>query len=116
MGLSLVNNTNLSYFKTAHKAEMFKLKGMLYEAQDDIDKANQLFFTSVHLKDDEASSWLCWGRLCAARYERALLDAQKAQQAPNANPEMVRSIPHPCVYVSRAEAFGTHTCRAAGNK
>jgi uncharacterized protein YcgI (DUF1989 family) len=87
MGLSLINNTTMSYFKRAHQAEMFKLKGMLYEAQGDTDKANQLFFTSVYLKDDEASSWLCWGRLCASRYERALSDAHK-----HANPEMVRSL------------------------
>jgi hypothetical protein len=90
MGLSLVNNTNLNYFKQAHKAEMFKLKGMLYEAQDDIERASQLYFTSVDLKDDEAAAWLCWGRLCAARYERKLLDVTKARQQQPPNAELVR--------------------------
>jgi hypothetical protein len=90
MGLSLVNNTNLSYFKSAHKAEIFKLKGMLYEAQNDIDKAHQLYFTSIDLKDDEASAWLCWGRLCAARHERGLSDIAKARSQPHANHVLVR--------------------------
>ena len=95
MGLSLINNTNLNYFKNAHKAEMFKLKGMLYEAQEDIENANQLFFTSLDLKDDEAAAWLCWGRLCAARYDRKLSDAAKAREAARVqgvppNEELVR--------------------------
>lgn len=96
MGLSLVNNTNLSYFKTAHKAEMFKLKGMLYEAQNELDKANQLYFTSIDLKDDDASAWLCWGRLLAARFERIVSDIAKTRasaapgQPAGANSELVR--------------------------
>lgn len=80
LGLHLVNNTNLDYFRTEHHADIFKLKAMLYQAMDSFEESFQLYFTSVHIKSDEANTWLCWGSLCSSKYEALADQAAKLEK------------------------------------
>lgn len=90
MGLTLINNTNLSYFPNEQKAAVFKLQGMLFEAMDDSEQAAQLYFTSLHIKED-AQSWLMWGKLCASKGERTANDIAKTRNLGEQSKTMVRS-------------------------
>jgi hypothetical protein len=89
MGLTLINNTNLSYFPNEQKAAVFKLQGMLFEAMDDSEQAAQLYFTSLHIKED-AQSWLMWGKLCASKGERCGQDIIKARSLGEQSKNMAR--------------------------
>jgi hypothetical protein len=93
MGLTLINNTNLSYFPNDQKAAVFKLQGMLFEAMDDSEQAAQLYFTSLHIKED-AQAWLMWGKLCASKGERCGQDIIKARNLGEQSKNMVRVRPH----------------------
>jgi hypothetical protein len=90
MGLTLINNTNLSYFPNEQKAAVFKLQGMLFEVMDDSEQAAQLYFTSLHIKED-AQAWLMWGKLCANKAERCGNDIIKARGLGEQSKNMVRA-------------------------
>jgi hypothetical protein len=92
MGLTLINNTNLSYFPSEHKAAVFKLQGMLFEAMGDAEQAMQLYFTSLSIKEDP-QAWLMWGKLCANRYDRTTVDISKARQLGEQSKQVVRCSP-----------------------
>lgn len=63
-GLSILNNTNLDYFTLRQKAEMFRLKGLFFEAMGNLKEANQTFSHCLQICDSYGKGWLSWGHYC----------------------------------------------------
>jgi len=94
LGLHLVNNTNLEYFKAEHHADIFKLKGLLHQALEEVEAAFKFFFTSAHIRGDEPHTWLCWGNLCSEKYDKLVDTAAswlRTQSADNPAAQAVRA-------------------------
>ncbi|KAF0701086.1 Aste57867_8383 [Aphanomyces stellatus] len=63
-GLSILNQTNLEYFDTRQKAELFRMKGLFMDALGDKNEANQAFSHCLQICDSYGKGWLSWGQYC----------------------------------------------------
>jgi len=63
-GLNLINTTNLSYFDSSQKSELFRLKADFLEALGGRTKATQAYCHAVQLCPTYARAWTSWGGLC----------------------------------------------------
>ncbi|EPY52670.1 PIKK/TRRAP protein kinase Tra1 [Schizosaccharomyces cryophilus OY26] len=61
LGLEVINNTNLMYFRNPQKAEFFTLKGMFQNSLGEYDEANQAFATAVQIDLTLGKAWAEWG-------------------------------------------------------
>jgi transformation/transcription domain-associated protein len=65
-GLNLVNSTNLSYFDSQQKAEIFRLKARFFYELNEKPKSNQAYCHAVQICPTYARTWVDWGQLCAS--------------------------------------------------
>lgn len=65
-GLNLVNSTNLGFFDSTQKSEMFRLKAFFYNALKEKPKSNQAYCHAVQISPTYARAWIDWGTLCAS--------------------------------------------------
>ena len=63
-GLNLINTTNLSYFDSNQKSELFRLKADFLESLGGKTKATQAYCHAVQLCPTYARAWTSWGGLC----------------------------------------------------
>lgn len=82
-GLNLVNSTNLSFFDSRQKAEMFRLKALFYQLSNEKPKANQAFCHAVQMCPTYARTWVDWGRLCASLSDDAATQSGDASECKN---------------------------------
>ncbi|EPX72752.1 transcription-associated protein [Schizosaccharomyces octosporus yFS286] len=61
LGLEVINNTNLMYFRNPQKAEFFTLKGMFQNSLGEYEEANQAFATAVQIDLSLGKAWAEWG-------------------------------------------------------
>eukprot|EP00899_Mesostigma_viride_P026573 jgi/Mesvir1/70/Mv13673-RA.2 len=67
-GVNLINTTNLEYFPTEHKSEMFRLKGKFLQRMGDGDAANAAFSSSISLQKFNPEGWCSWAEFCDRMY------------------------------------------------
>ncbi|ETW06733.1 hypothetical protein H310_02900 [Aphanomyces invadans] len=63
-GVTILNQTNLEYFDTRQKAELFRMKGLFMDALGDTHEANQAFSRCLQICDSYGKGWLSWGQYC----------------------------------------------------
>ena len=63
-GMNLLNTTNLEYFPGQHKAEIFRLRGEMLQAQGDNEGARQAFSTAVSIFKRLPKGWHSWAVHC----------------------------------------------------
>ncbi|OMO57052.1 hypothetical protein CCACVL1_26034 [Corchorus capsularis] len=68
-GLSLINSTNLEYFATKHKAEIYRLKGDFLLKLNDSEGANVAYSNSITLFKNLPKGWISWGNYCDMAYK-----------------------------------------------
>ncbi|XP_008795100.2 transformation/transcription domain-associated protein-like [Phoenix dactylifera] len=73
-GLNLINNTNLEYFPTKHKAEIFRLKGDFLLKMNDCENANLHYSNAISLFKHLSKGWISWGNYCDMIYKETLED------------------------------------------
>lgn len=78
-GLNLINATNLSFFESAQKSELFRLKAIFLASLRRSSKSNQAYCHSVQICPTHAKSWVSWGGLCSSL--GALTERQAEQVA-----------------------------------
>jgi transformation/transcription domain-associated protein len=77
-GLNLINTTNLSYFDSSQKSEIFRLKADFLESLGGKTKATQAYCHAVQLCPTYARAWTSWGGLCWSLSD--LVEAQSRRQ------------------------------------
>jgi hypothetical protein len=95
-GLNMVNSTNLTFFDTRQKAEMFRLKAIIYQLSNEKPKANQAFCHAVQMCPSYARTWIDWGRLCAS------LSADARTHAVDATTDCKELAKKTCLYLVQA--------------
>jgi len=65
-GLNMINNTNLSFFDSSQKSELFRLKAIFLSSLGGRSKSNQSFCHAVQICPSYARAWVSWGGLCAS--------------------------------------------------
>jgi hypothetical protein len=68
-GLTMVNTTNVSFFDSEQKSELFRLKALFLNSLGGRAKSNQAFCQSLQICPTYAKSWLSWGDLCSTLAE-----------------------------------------------
>ncbi|OMO84636.1 hypothetical protein COLO4_21911 [Corchorus olitorius] len=68
-GLNLINSTNLEYFATKHKAEIYRLKGDFLLKLNDSEGANVAYSNSITLFKNLPKGWISWGNYCDMAYK-----------------------------------------------
>lgn len=63
-GLNLINTTNLSYFDSTQKSELFRLKAEFLDGLGSRSKATTAYSNSVQICPTSSRSWSSWGDLC----------------------------------------------------
>lgn len=63
-GLTVMNSEVMDYFQPHQQADIFRIKGMIYEAMHDADNAAVCFATSAALCRGLADTWLSWAQFC----------------------------------------------------
>jgi transformation/transcription domain-associated protein len=65
-GLNLINTTNLGFFDSSQKSELFRLKAQFLSSLGGRSKANQAFCHAVQVCPTYAKAWISWGGLCSS--------------------------------------------------
>lgn len=78
-GLNLVNSTNLSFFDSRQKAELFRLKAVFLNKLNDKPSSNQAYCNAVQICPAYARAWIDWGHLCVSLSE---LTRKKVENQP----------------------------------
>jgi hypothetical protein len=65
-GLNLINTTNLAFFDSSQKSELFRLKATFLSSLGGRSKSNQSFCHAVQICPSYARAWVSWGGLCAS--------------------------------------------------
>ncbi|KAL8143397.1 hypothetical protein V2J09_016429 [Rumex salicifolius] len=68
-GLNLINSTNLEYFQTKQKAEIFRLKGDFLLKLNDCESANREYSNAMGLFKNLPKGWISWGTYCDMAYK-----------------------------------------------
>ena len=84
-GLNLINTTNLSYFDSYQKSELFRLKGYFLESLGARTKATQSYCHAVQICPSYARAWTSWGSLCHTLAD--LIEKQSKIQGSDKTPE-----------------------------
>ncbi|RHY58145.1 hypothetical protein DYB30_004780, partial [Aphanomyces astaci] len=63
-GVAILNQTNLEYFDTRQKAELFRMKALFLDALGNTHDANAAFSQSLQLCESYGKGWLSWGQYC----------------------------------------------------
>ena len=63
-GLNLLSTTNLSYFDSYQKSELFRIKAIFLASLGGRSKANQAHCHSAQICPGNGRAWECWGSLC----------------------------------------------------
>lgn len=63
-GLNLINSTNLEYFPSKHKAEIFRIKGDFLLKLNDSEGANHAYSSAISLFKNLPKGWISWGGYC----------------------------------------------------
>lgn len=84
-GLNLVNTTNLSFFDSSQKSELFRLKAFFLASLGGRSKANQAYCHAVQICPSYARAWASWGGLCSSLGD--LTEKQREQRASSASSE-----------------------------
>lgn len=83
-GLNLINTTNLSFFNSTQKAELFRLKANFLISLGGRSKANQTYCRAIQVEPKYSKAWVSWGRLCASLgYEIEQEGRAKAREESN---------------------------------
>lgn len=89
-GMNLINTTNLSFFNSSQKSELFRLKGKFSTHLGGRSRANQMFCRAIQVCPSYSNAWASWGELCSSiGYEleqKAKIEAtdEKTKEASNA--------------------------------
>lgn len=78
-GLNLINTTNLLFFDSKQKSELFRLKADFLESLGGKTKATQAYCHAVQLCPTYARAWTSWGGLCWSLAD--LVETQMRRQA-----------------------------------
>lgn len=80
--LTIINGTNLQYFKPKQNAEFFALKGTVLHKLGKWKDANKSFSTAVSLCDDLGMAWEAWAVYCDDMFQkvRDSVEQLKAQE------------------------------------
>ncbi|CAM9242622.1 unnamed protein product [Chrysoparadoxa australica] len=65
-GLNIINNTNLDYFNSQQKAELFRLKAMFLSSLGAKQDANHAYSHAMQVCGGYGKGWLSWARYCDA--------------------------------------------------
>ena len=65
-GMNLINTTNLSFFNSSQKGELFRLKGKFSTLLGGRSKANQMFCRAIQVCPSYSNAWASWGELCSS--------------------------------------------------
>jgi transformation/transcription domain-associated protein len=65
-GMNLINTTNLSFFNSSQKSELFRLKGKFSTHLGGRSKANQMFCRAIQVCPSYSNAWASWGELCSS--------------------------------------------------
>ena len=94
-GLNLVNTTNLSFFDSSQKGELFRLKGTFLASLGGRSKANEAFRHAAQICPTHGRTWASWGDLCSSLGK--LAEKQIYQQIAKADtPETKKVRPQSC--------------------
>ena len=63
-GVNLINTTNMSFFDSAQKAELLRLKGTFLVSIGGTKEANQSYCNALQICPTHGSAWESWGKLC----------------------------------------------------
>lgn len=63
-GLNLINTTNLSYFDSTQKSELFRLKAEYLDGLGSRTKSTHAYCNSIQICPTSSRSWSSWGDLC----------------------------------------------------
>ncbi|CAN0564923.1 unnamed protein product, partial [Ectocarpus sp. 12 AP-2014] len=63
-GLNMINNTNLEFFNSKQKAELFRLKGVFLTSLGAKQEANNAYSHAVQVCCHFAKGWYSWARYC----------------------------------------------------
>ena len=78
-GLNLINTTNLSYFDSSQKGELFRLKAIFLASLRRTSKSNQAYCHSVQICPSHTKSWISWGGLCSSLGSMTEKQAEQAR-------------------------------------
>lgn len=81
VGLNLINTTNLSFFDSSQKSELFRLKALFLSSLGGRSKANQAYCHSLQICQAHARAWESWGTLCSSL---GAVAEKQLDQAPSA--------------------------------
>ena len=103
-GLNLINTTNLSYFDSRQKSELFRLKAQFLTSLGGKSKANQAYCHAVQVCPSYSRAWVSWGGLCSRLgYEIEQSGKAKAKEESNND-----------ILVSSAKKAGQYLAQAMG--
>uniref|UniRef100_A0A7S1B6V0 Non-specific serine/threonine protein kinase n=1 Tax=Corethron hystrix TaxID=216773 RepID=A0A7S1B6V0_9STRA len=63
-GLNMINTTNLVFFDSYQKSELFRLKASFFSHLGSQSSANQAYCHSVQIMSSYGKAWHSWGRHC----------------------------------------------------
>jgi transformation/transcription domain-associated protein len=86
-GLNLINTTNLSYFDSSQKSELFRLKAIFLASLRRTSKSNQAYCHSVQICPSHTKSWVSWGGLCSSL---GTMTEKQAEQARTSGADNMR--------------------------
>lgn len=93
VGLSQLNGTNMDMFNDRQKAQLFTLKGRLFDAlQHPVSTVNMQYATALAQSEDVGSAWLAWAHQCDKLHEAAAI-AGAGSAAASASPAAAAGLP-----------------------
>jgi hypothetical protein len=66
---NIINSTNMDYFDSQQKSELFRLKALCQQNTNLLSDAQDSFVKSIQLCDKYAKGWLSWGHFCYSNLE-----------------------------------------------
>lgn len=90
-GLNLVSTTNLSFFDSLQKSEIFRLKALFLKSLGSRSKANQAFCHALQISPDNARAWHSWGELCSSLATYAEEQVEKSSSGSEIDREAIAS-------------------------
>lgn len=81
IGLDVINNTNLSFFNAAQKAEFYTLKGMFLTRQNQMEEANESFGSALFFDLKLPKAWAEWARYNERLFKEDPTSTDKAAAA-----------------------------------
>lgn len=67
---NIINSTNMDYFDSQQKSELFRLKALCQQHTNLLSDAQDSFAISIQLCDKYAKGWLSWGHFCYSNLEQ----------------------------------------------